>query len=223
MTTMIPRGALEDLAVFPLPDLVFFPHALLPLHIFEPRYRDMTADVLAGSRIMAVARLRPGYQADYQGRPPIFDTAGAGVCVHADKLPDGRYHIVLRGLARVLIEEELPADKLYRRARARLLGDDRSTRADELGAKHHELILLCDRLAAAMLAEAEALRQLARAVASPGGCADAVASALVRDPDARQTLLELLDPADRLDQLAAHITALVARLAARDGGRGAPN
>ena len=217
---MIPREALDELAVFPLPDLVFFPHALLPLHIFEPRYRAMTADVLAGTRMMAVARLKPGYQADYQGRPPIFDTAGAGVCVHADKLPDGRYHIVLRGVGRVLLEEEYPPEKPYRVARARVLGDDRSTRPDELERKHHELIVLCDRLAAAMPSEAEALRQLARAVATPGGCADAVASALIREPDARQTLLELLDPADRLDQVAAHISLLVARLA---DARGAPN
>jgi Lon protease-like protein len=219
---MIPAGALDELAVFPLPDLVFFPHALLPLHIFEPRYRAMTADVLAGTRVMAVARLRPGYQAGYQGRPPIFDTAGAGVCVHADRLPDGRYHIVLRGLGRVLIEEEYPPEKPYRVARARLLRDDRSTRSSpgELERKHQELIVLLDRLAAAMPPEAEALRQLARAVSSPGGCADAVASALVREPDARQTLLELLDPADRLDQVAAHVALLIARLGEV---RGAPN
>src|SRR5687767_6553216 len=90
----IPAAALDELAVFPLPDLVFFPHSLLPLHIFEPRYREMTADVLAGSRLLAVARLLPGLEADDQGRPAIHEIAGVGLCVHADRLPDGRYHIM---------------------------------------------------------------------------------------------------------------------------------
>jgi Lon protease-like protein len=207
----IPAAALEELAVFPLPNLVFFPHTLLPLHIFEPRYRAMIADVLAGSRVLAVARLRPGYEADYEGRPPIFEVAGVGACVHADRLPDGRYHIMLHGLARVFLEEELPPGRAYRVARARVLGDGSAARSAELEAQQQALVALCDRLAAA-LPDADGLRQLARAVDSPGGCADAVASAVVRDPDARQTLLELLDPADRLDRVTAHLTQLLHQL-----------
>src|SRR2546426_1112956 len=65
----IPASALEELAIFPLPDLVLFPNALLPLHIFEPRYRDMMADVLEGARLLAVVRLMPGFEDEYEGRP----------------------------------------------------------------------------------------------------------------------------------------------------------
>jgi len=133
-----------------------------------------------------------------------------GRCIASDRLPDGRYNIMLRGLARLHIDEELPPDRSYRRVRARLLGDDRSARPDELDKLHRELLSVCDRLADAVT-DGNPLRELARAVPSPGGCADVVGSALVRDPDVRQTLLELLDPADRLEQVTDYVAMLVAQ------------
>jgi len=204
----IPAAALAELAVFPLPDVVLFPNALLPLHIFEPRYRDMIADVVAGAGLLAVARLKPGYEADYHGRPPIFLTVGVGRCIASDKLPDGRYNIMLRGLARLGIEAELPPEKTYRQVRARILGDDRSARPADLDRLHRELVSVCDRLAD-VVNDGAPLRELARAVASPGGCADVVGSALVRDPNVRQSLLELLDPADRLERVIDYVAMLV--------------
>ena len=70
--------ALEEVPVFPLPNVVLLPGALLPLHVFEPRYREMTRDVVAGRRRMAVARLQPGFEADYHGRPPMPHTRWIG-------------------------------------------------------------------------------------------------------------------------------------------------
>ena len=204
----IPASALEELAIFPLPDLVLFPNALLPLYIFEPRYRDMMADVLAGSRLLAVVRLMPGYEDDYQGRPAVYSVAGIGRCVAADRLPDGRYNIMLRGLARVHIETEHPPARSYRRVRARILGDDRSLRTDEVDELHHELLAMCDRLAD-VIPDGEPVRQLSRVVPTAGGCADVVASALIRDPDVRQVLLELLDPAERLEQVIEYVSMLI--------------
>src|SRR5204863_188171 len=72
--------------------------ATVPLHVFEPRYREMTGAALQRKRLMAIARLRPGYQHDYEGRPPVFDVAGVGFVVAADELSDGRYNLVLRGV-----------------------------------------------------------------------------------------------------------------------------
>jgi uncharacterized protein len=206
----VERSVLEELAIFPLPDIVLFPHALLPLHIFEPRYRDMIAAVLAGPKVLAVTRLKPGYEAEYAGRPEVEDIAGLGYCVAADRLPDGRYNIMLRGVGRVRIEAEHPPAHSYRTVRARLLVDTRSRVAD-LEPAHAALVALLDKLAATV-PDGEPVRQLARVVPSPAGCADAVASALVRDPDARQKLLELMDPADRLAQVTDHVTALIAQL-----------
>ena len=57
--------ALEALPIFPLPNCVLLPGGLLPLHVFEPRYRELTRDCLAGDQLMAVARLRPGYESTY--------------------------------------------------------------------------------------------------------------------------------------------------------------
>ena len=93
--------------LFPLPNVVLFPNVFLPLHIFEARYRAMVADALEGDRIIGVVLLRPGFELEYEGRPPIFSVGSAGVITHSETLPDGRFNIVLRGLEkfRVLSED----------------------------------------------------------------------------------------------------------------------
>lgn len=105
--------------LFPLSNVVLFPHALLPLHIFEPRYRQMTADALAGESLIAMALLKSIPDTP----PPIYDVVGLGRIVAHERLPDGRYHLVLRGVARARIQREIPTDKLYRIAELDLLKD----------------------------------------------------------------------------------------------------
>jgi uncharacterized protein len=102
--------------LFPLPNVVLFPGVFLPLHVFEPRYRAMTRDALSGDRIIGMTLLRPGFEPDYDGRPPIYPVGCAGVISHSDRLADGRYNIVLHGLSKFRIVEEM-ADGEYRRAR----------------------------------------------------------------------------------------------------------
>jgi Lon protease-like protein len=87
----------------------------LPLHIFEPRYREMVADALDGDRLIGMVLLRPGWERDYEGRPPIFPIGCSGLLTHNEKLPDGRYNIVLRGIERFRIVEE-DHSRSYRRA-----------------------------------------------------------------------------------------------------------
>jgi len=103
------------LPLFPLPNVVLFPSVFLPLHIFEPRYREMVADALASDRMIGMVLLRPGWQRDYEGRPPIYPVGCSGVITHFEKLPDGEYNIVLRGLDRFRIVEE-DDQRSYRRA-----------------------------------------------------------------------------------------------------------
>jgi Lon protease-like protein len=102
--------------VFPLPNVVLFPNVFLPLHIFEPRYRQMVDDALNGDRIIGMVLLRAGWEADYEGRPPVYPIGCAGVITHAERLADGRFNIVLRGMEKFRIagEEE---GKPYRLAR----------------------------------------------------------------------------------------------------------
>lgn len=94
------------LAIFPLPNVVLFPNVFLPLHIFEPRYRALVADALAGDRIIGMVLLQPGYQARYEGRPPVYPIGCAGLITHSESLSDGRYNIVLRGLEKFRIVSE---------------------------------------------------------------------------------------------------------------------
>ena len=103
------------LPIFPLPNVVLFPNVFLPLHIFEPRYREMTADALAADRMIGMVLLRPGWEKDYEGRPPVYPIGCSGVITHADRLPDGRYNIVLRGVERFRIVDE-DRSRSYRRA-----------------------------------------------------------------------------------------------------------
>ena len=96
----------ELLPLFPLPNVVLFPNVFLPLHIFEPRYREMVADALASDRMIGVVLLRQGWDRDYEGRPPIYSVGCSGVLTHNERLPDGRYNLVLRGIERFRILEE---------------------------------------------------------------------------------------------------------------------
>src|SRR5205085_10289648 len=99
---------------FPLPNLVLFPHVVQPLHIFEPRYRQMTADALASNRLITLVLLRAGFEEESEKRPPLHDTACVGKVLGEQKLEDGRYNLLLRGVSRVRIVEEVPSVKLYR-------------------------------------------------------------------------------------------------------------
>jgi Lon protease-like protein len=104
-----------SIPIFPLPNVVLFPNVFLPLHIFEPRYRQMVEDALNGDRIIGMVLLRPGWEGDYEGRPPVYAVGCAGVVTHGERLPDGRYNIVLRGMEKFRIASE-DADRPYRMA-----------------------------------------------------------------------------------------------------------
>jgi Lon protease-like protein len=94
------------LPLFPLPNVVLFPNVFLPLHIFEPRYREMVADALSSDRMIGMVLLKPGWQHAYEGRPPVYPIGCSGVITHVERLEDGRYNIVLRGVERFRILEE---------------------------------------------------------------------------------------------------------------------
>jgi len=92
--------------IFPLEDVMLFPHATRPLHIFEQRYRDMVTDALEGDRLIGMVLLEPGHEAEYEGRPPIYPVGCAGVIANVEELPDGRFNILLRGLTKFRVTGE---------------------------------------------------------------------------------------------------------------------
>ncbi len=213
----LPPHALDALPIFPLPDAVLLPGGLLPLHIFEPRYRAMTRDCLDGARVMAIARVDVGRLGANDGRPPpVFASVGLGRIIASDELDDGRYLLVLRGIARARIEHELPLTRPYRLVRASLVADVAvcPVRARTL---HGQLVAMCDRLAQTLDRGGDELRVLAHDADGPGACADAVAAALIMDPRERQALLELACPLERLERTANHVGRLVCQLSPCDG------
>jgi uncharacterized protein len=106
----------EVIPIFPLEVTMLFPGVSRPLHIFEPRYRAMVAEALKGDRIIGMATLKPGYEGDYQGRPPVYEVGCAGVIAEVEELADGRFNIVLRGIVKFRITGE-DQTRPYRLAR----------------------------------------------------------------------------------------------------------
>lgn len=109
--------------LFPLPNLVLFPHVLQPLHIFEPRYRALFEAAMADDRLIAMALLAPGWEPDYEGRPAVQPFACLGRIATHQRLEDGRYNLLLQGVRRIELLEELPPTQLFREARAEIRED----------------------------------------------------------------------------------------------------
>jgi uncharacterized protein len=122
------------LPLFPLPDVVLFPSVPLPLHVFEPRYRKLTADVLQSHKLVGMTLLRPGWKADYHGRPPVFPVGCAGRIEKWEALGGGRFNVLLRGVSRFRILEE-QAGEPYRLASIQSLGDEGADAASLEGAR----------------------------------------------------------------------------------------
>lgn len=97
----------DIIPLFPLPNVVFFPRMPLPLHVFEPRYRDMVRDAMRGARLIGMVLLRGEWEEHYAGRPAIFGVGTVGELVRTDELHDGRFDIVLRGMREFVIHREL--------------------------------------------------------------------------------------------------------------------
>ncbi len=127
----LPEGGTADVRLFPLPNLVMFPHVLQPLHIYEPRYCEMLEDALADNQLIATALLERGWQQEHDGRPPIASTVCVGRVVSHSPDGDGRHNILLLGVRRARVRIELATERPYRQAEVRLLGDYYSATAVE--------------------------------------------------------------------------------------------
>jgi uncharacterized protein len=215
------EGARGALKVFPLPGAVVLPGTPMPLHVFEPRYRAMTADALAGDRVMAVATLRSATDAP-QDRAPLHPIAGAGIVEAEERLPDGRFHIVLRGASRVRLRRELDNGKPYREFAVEVLEDEYP--ADGPGAVRDRVEALEQavyELTQVLPPESGApeLAQMAARLRSPGRLADLVAAAVVSDPEARLGVLEALDVGRRLELVLSEVAGLLASLSRGKGAK----
>jgi Lon protease-like protein len=179
---------LDDVPIFPLPGCVLFPHTLLPLHIFEPRYRQMTEHVLAGNQLLAMANCDRDEH--------VFETAGVGRIVHHERLPDGRFHILLQGIARIRIVDEHPAGaNLYRRVVAQII-DDLPDDAAAVDASLHALRSCYAQLR--QVSPEPPFGDLPHRIHDPIVLADVICAAALASPDDRQRALEERSVVERL-------------------------
>lgn len=132
--------------MFPIPNLVMFPHVVQPLHIFEERYRELMQDALATDHLIAMPVLKSGWEPDYAGRPPVEPWACLGKVVLHNKLPDGCFNLLLMGVGRLRIEEELPPLRSFRQAKASLVDEQPASSTNE-GGLHSQLTTIFEQSA----------------------------------------------------------------------------
>jgi Lon protease-like protein len=174
--------------LFPLPDVVLFPHALLPLHIFEPRYRQMTEDALAGDRLVTMVQIRSAQQGSPWVEPvPIVDVGCIGKIVQHERLPDGRFNFLLLGCKRVRLNREIITPKLYRVAEAELIEDEEPGPMFE--ARRHDLITLFRQVLEKRRQLDDDLKTLLDSAVPVGVLSDIIAHALGLPSEMKQTLL----------------------------------
>ena len=187
-------SALSDMPIFPLVEVTLFPRALLPLHIFEPRYRAMLRRALETHKIIAIANVPDPHDTDEHGHPRLSPVAGAGTIVEHRTLADGRSNVVLRGVARVRLSE-LPFVAPFRRARATLLRDTASGLAEE---DRTALLAAATAFAGEVQKRDNAFTFRLPRSTEMAELVDLFAQYLVEDPSARQSILESSDVATRV-------------------------
>jgi len=176
--------------LFPLPDVVFFPKTLLPLHVYEPRYRALASEALEQDRIICTALLKPGWESDYYGSPEVYPVGCVGKIVQHQKLPDGRYNITLDGLAKVRIESSVQLTP-YRLVRVSPMEDDSTwARGENAGEEAAELVRLFREVHEGQ-APPVLLAEMFGQNMTPESVLNTVALHLNAEPELKEQLLEM--------------------------------
>ncbi|MFL5340038.1 MAG: LON peptidase substrate-binding domain-containing protein [Gemmataceae bacterium] len=202
--------------LFPLPNLVLFPHVPQPLHVFEPRYRQLTADALDGDGLIAMALLRPGWEDTNPERPPIYPVACLGRIIANRKLEDGRYILLLRGLSRLRVVQEVPSDRLYRVAQTQLLPDVSVFEVAEAKRMRRRLKELVTARFTGSASDKAQLREIFDGEVSLAALCDGLCHQL---PLTIERKMELLEETDVMVRVQALLTALEGFTLDEDGPR----
>lgn len=188
--------------LFPLPNLVMFPHVLQPLHVFEPRYRALLEEALDEDRLIAMAVLSPGWEKHYEGRPKLSDTACLGRVLTHQKVEGDRYNILLAGLRRVRIVRELPAEKMFREAEVELIEDTYpADSATDRPAAQHRLLEQFRRLLPNMPEVHQQLEELLCTDVSLGMLTDLISYTMQIPIETKVRLLQEANVDDRCEML----------------------
>ena len=204
---------LERLPVFPLPSAVLFPNTVLPLHVFEPRYRELTRYCLEHAWPMAIPGIVESVNEAVEN-PELLEIAGAGRIIHHQEMPDGRFLILLQGVGRVRIVSEHTTDTAYRVVKAELVPNQLGN-TDQLDADVRTIRDCLTLLRARVPNLVDALSTQASDLA-PAALADTLGGILFKSPTQRQSLLEESDVAKRVRVVRDRVAALAARTASAD-------
>jgi Lon protease-like protein len=196
----IPEGEFL-LPLFPLPNIVFFPHTRLPLHVFEPRYRQMVKDALDTDQRFGIVLLRPGWEADYFGAPRVFDLGTLGTIEQAVPLEDGRYNIVVRGDVRFRILDEV-SKVPYRTAR--VVAEPELTRDPEKAYQQREWLADLSRQYLKYLPDQTAVPEIE--TVDLDALTNALIMSLNLDVEEKQKLLEMSDVASRAEEIGSELS-----------------
>jgi len=206
----------DELALFPLSNVVLFPRVRAPLHIFEPRYRQMVEHALASDRRIGMATVHPDHVASIGGDPPLYPVGCAGIISQAQRLPDGRFHIVLDGTwrFRILDESPRPAERLYRIARVERLPEpyDASQRGRVAGLRSRILELVRRLLALSDRARAQEFTPDLFAATDDEVFVNTLAQALALAAPEKQGLLEADGIPERCERLEGLLAFRLAEL-----------
>jgi uncharacterized protein len=197
----VPSSFDGTVRLFPLPNAVLFPEVIEPLHIFEPRYRQMTADALATDRLIAMVLLKSASEEVGIERPALHQVACLGKIIADERFEDGRYNIVLQGFRRLRILSEINHDKLYRSARVELLYDTGAPTTEEVRAYLRELSQFVIPWLSAIQLAYEPVAKLLEAGLPLEEVVDILASTLALKIEFKQELLEELDVGKRTRRL----------------------
>lgn len=207
---------LARLPIFPLPSAQLFPDAVLPLHVFEPRYRDLVEHVLRhGQNAMAVATLKPGYEDDYAGRPAVHPVMGAGVILAAERQSDGRWNVLVRGTDRVQMLEELSPERSFREVRAVRLMERHVERGHPL---EERLRALINQLADHAAEASRPLHLIASQAKDGAMLSNLIGAHACSDARLRRKLLECTDVEKRLEMACTHLGRLLLEVAEPPAG-----
>lgn len=194
--------------LFPLPNLVLYPHVMQPLHIFEERYREMVEDALAGDKLIAMAVLEPGWENDYDSRPPVATYACLGKIVAHHRLADGRYNLLLLGVQRVRIDHELDPLRSFRQATVELIDDEYDFETSSQSRRLHEKLLAAFREHLPCACETVQIEKMLSGSVPLGLLTDLAAYALPLDTAVKQELLAECRVSARAELLLSQVEQL---------------
>ena len=201
------KDDLSAVPLFPLPNVVLFPRAVLPLHIFEERYKAMMADALRGDRRIAMALLKPGWEKNYHGRPGVEPVVCLGTILTHEKLPDGRYNFLLQGRARARIVRELTAEGHYRLVQLEPL-DEQPAMEIDLGEERRRMLATFEQGALTESGIGQKFRELLCTSIATAQIADLIAFHFLESIPLKQSLLEELDVRRRVARIAENLESL---------------